>query len=198
MRTYELLYIIPATLTDDEVAQTETDIQALIQKYGGTPKESRRLGKFRFTYLIKKIRYGHYVLVYFDAESEAVAKIHEALRIHERIVRHLVLRADEAGGNEFNLVQFQEVQVDGSKDDRGKRKRQARKDDVADDVKEAASLEENSENKDLDEDSSKEAADKNKAPENADDGEDDGTFKLSAEELDKKINAALSDSTDNI
>jgi small subunit ribosomal protein S6 len=141
MRTYELLYIIPATLTDEEVAQTETDILALVQKYGGATKESRRLGKFKFAYIVKKIRHGYYVLVYFDAEPEIVAKINEALRIHERVVRHLILLANEAGGDTFSLVQFQEIVVEGSKDDR-KRKKMIKKptEDVSGDVQAAQDL----------------------------------------------------------
>ena len=188
MRTYELLYIIPATLTDEEVGQTESDIQALITKYGGTPKESRRLGKFKLAYLIKKVRHGHYVLVYFEAESEAVAKINEALRIHDRVLRHMILRADEAGGSEFNLVQFQEVIVEAGKDDRSKRRMAKEKSKVADDVKEAASLngddDDNSENNSDEEDTSK-----------AEDGDKDEVkeVKVSDEELDRKIDAALSE-----
>lgn len=180
MRLYELLYIIPATLTDEEVSQTENDIQALIQRYGGVPKESRRLGKFRLTYLIKKVRHGHYVLAYFEAEPTAVAKINEALRIHEKVLRHLILRADEAGGAEFNLVQFQEIVVEGGpKDERSRRRKaEADKAKVSEDVKVAAELEQKPE-----------AAKKEevKPVEEA--------SKITAEELDRKIDAALTENT---
>ncbi|MBU2566513.1 30S ribosomal protein S6 [Patescibacteria group bacterium] len=184
MRTYELLYIIPATLTDEEVGQTESDIQALVTKYGGTPKESRRLGKFKLAYLIKKVRHGHYVLVYFEAESDAIAKINEAMRIHDRVLRHMILRADEAGGSEFNLVQFQEVVVDAGKDDRSKRRNAKDKTKVADDVKEAAALDEDSEKESDDDEDVKKPEDVKEAVEEV---------KVSDEELDRKIDAALSE-----
>lgn len=188
MRLYELLYIIPATLTDDEVSQVETDIQALIQRYGGAPKESRRLGKFRLTYLIKKVRHGHYVLVYLEAEPEDVAKINEALRIHEKVLRHLILRADEAGGQEFNLVQFQEVVVDGSAGASKRRKSDADKSKTSEDVKAAAELEESKEDESKDEDKTDEVLG------DVSDKEDE-VLKISADELDKKIDAALSEET---
>lgn len=189
MRLYELLYIIPATLTDDEVSQVETDIQALIQRYGGTPKESRRLGKFRLTYLIKKVRHGHYVLVYLEAEPADVAKINEALRIHEKVLRHLILRADEAGGQEFNLVQFQEVVVDGSAGTGKRRKSDTDKSKAVDDVKAAAELEdakeiESKEEGKVDDETSEDVPAK-----------EDEVLKISADELDKKIDAALSEET---
>ncbi|MDD2786311.1 MAG: 30S ribosomal protein S6 [Patescibacteria group bacterium] len=181
MRLYELLYIIPATLAEEEVSQAENEIQALIQRYNGVPKETRRLGKFKFTYLIKKVRHGHYVLSYFEAEPVEVAKINEALRIHEKVLRHLILRAEEAGGSEFNLVQFQEVVVEGgAKDDRTRRRKmEAEKSKAAEDVKVAAELDAKPEEKTEDEeDSVKEEAEK-----------------ISPEELDRKIDAALTENT---
>jgi small subunit ribosomal protein S6 len=197
MRTYELLYIIPATLTDEEVAQTETDILALVQKYGGTTKESRRLGKFKFAYLVKKIRHGYYVLVYFDAEPEIVAKINEALRIHERVARHLILRADEAGGDKFNLVQFQEVVVEGpSKDDRKRKKTIKKSEDVSEDVQAAQELDKaDKENEDEpgESDESDMQADKLNQEKAEEVSKDDVMPELSADELDKKIDAALTE-----
>ncbi len=190
MRTYELLYIIPAILTDEEVAQTESDILALIQKYGGNPKESRRLGKFKFAYLIKKIRHGYYVMVYFDSEPENVAKINEALRIHERVIRHLILNKEEAGGEEFNLVQFQEVVVDGSpkdKENKSKRKKFDKKSDLtSQDVQVAAELDKNDEV----EENTDEADDIVGIKEKSETIED-VLSGLSSEELDKKIDEAL-------
>ncbi len=179
MRTYELLYIIPATLTDEEVAKTEGEIQALVQKYGGTPKESRRLGKLKLAYLIKHVRHGHYVLATFEAEPQAVAKINEALRIADKVLRHLILSAEEAGGP-FELVQYQEIVVEGtSKDDRAKRKRQDKP--VSEDVKAAAALEQGAEDK---------PAEKTEAPAEA---AEEPLKNLSADELDRKIDAALSE-----
>jgi len=179
MRLYELLYIIPATLTDEEVGQAENEIQALIQRYGGVPKESRRLGKFKLTYLIKKVRHGHYVLVYFEAEPSVVAKVNEALRIHEKVLRHMILRADEAGGNEFNMVQFQEVVVEGGpKDDRARKRRlEGEKAKVSDDVKAAAELE----------------AVKTEEPKTEEAKPAQAADVISSEELDRKIDAALTE-----
>lgn len=186
MRTYELLYIIPATLTDEEVAKAETEIQTLVQKYGGTPKESRRLGKFKLTYLIKKARHGHYVLAYFDAEPASIAKINEALRIHEKVLRHMILLAEDAGGKEFNLVQFQEVVVETTgRDDRAKRRR-LEKTKSSDDAKVASDLDAKEEPAAGTETEVAAVADKSaEAPE---------LINISAEELDRKIDAALTES----
>lgn len=118
---YELMYIVPSTLTDDDVAGVEAQVKALLEKYGATLEDATRLGKFRLAYPIKKARHGHYNLAHFTAETSALAKIDEALRIAPNLLRHLVVREDEAGGAKFELVQFVEVNLD-DKPDRPRRR----------------------------------------------------------------------------
>ena len=123
---YELLYIIPATITDDELSTVEGDVKTLLEKYGAQITESQRLGKFRFAYPINKTRYGHYVLVYFDAEGEAIAKIDAALHIEKNVLRYLVIRREQKEAKPFTLVQFTEVTVD-SKGPASRRKKTTEK-----------------------------------------------------------------------
>lgn len=121
---YELLYIIPTTFTDEEVGGVETKINALLTKLGATIESTKRLGKFRLAYPIKKQRHGHYVMVIFTAERTTLAKIEENLRIATDILRHLTLQADEAGTDQkFELIQFTEIVVEGGRDDRRRREK---------------------------------------------------------------------------
>lgn len=122
MTQYELLYIIPASFTDEDVGRIETNVKALLEKQGATIDSTSRLGKFRFAYPIKNARHGHYVMVRFSGEGAVVSKIDEALRISTEVLRHLILRADEAGGEKFDLVQFTEVNLDTKEDDRSRRR----------------------------------------------------------------------------
>lgn len=120
---YELLYIIPTSFTDDEVGAVETRISALITKYGAAVESTKRLGKLRLAYPIKDQRHGHYVMTLFKADSASIAKMEENLRINNDILRHLILRADEAGSDQkFELVQFTEVVVEGGRGDRRREK----------------------------------------------------------------------------
>ncbi len=109
---YELLYIIPATLTDEDVGAVEGTVKALLEKHGATIDSTARLGKFRFAYPIKHVRHGHYVLVRFTADGAALAAIDHGLRISQEVLRHLILRADEAGGEKFEFTQFMEVTLE--------------------------------------------------------------------------------------
>lgn len=171
---YELLYIVSASFTDEDVGRIEGVVKALLEKQGARITETKRLGKFRFAYPIKKARHGHYVLTYAEADPSAVAKIDEALRMSNDVLRHIILRADEAGGEKFDLVQFTEVNVD-MKDDRPRRKREdapaESKTKAAEDIKSGVAAIESA-------DAGAEKKDAVPAP-------------LSDEELDKKLAAAL-------
>jgi small subunit ribosomal protein S6 len=127
---YELLYILPTTLTDDEVGGIESKVNATLTKVGAVIESTKRLGKFKLAYPIKGQRHGHYVLVFFTAETSTVTKIDELLRIMPEMVRHLTLRADEAGEQKFDLVQFAEIVVEGGREERRRRERAAEKEEA--------------------------------------------------------------------
>ncbi len=117
--SYELLYIIPTTMTDEEVGTVEGKVGGLIEKYGGKVESTTRLGKLRLAFLINNQRHGHYVLVRFAAAHPQVAKIEESLRITPEVLRHLIVRADETS-SKYEMVSFQEVNLD-NKEDRPRR-----------------------------------------------------------------------------
>ncbi|MCC7523023.1 30S ribosomal protein S6 [Candidatus Uhrbacteria bacterium] len=114
---YELLYIIPTTFTEEEAGTIEQKVAALIAKYGGTLEDAKRLGKLKFAYEVKNQRHGFYVLVHFTADRASLAKIDENLRITPEVLRHIVLRAEEAGDDgKYELIEFREVNLDNKED----------------------------------------------------------------------------------
>ncbi len=125
---YELLYIVPTSFTDEETGAVETKISALITKLGAKVETTKRLGKFKLAYEIKGQRHGHYIMSIFAADGAALAKMEENLRINNDMLRHLILRADEAGSDQkFELIQFTEIVVEGGRGDRRREKPEAAK-----------------------------------------------------------------------
>ena len=148
---YELLYIIPTSFTDEEVGTVEQKISTLFTKVGATIDSTRRLGKFRLAYAIKKQRHGHYVLVMFTAEHGTIAKLDELLRITPEVLRHLIVRAEEGGAEaKFDLVQFAEVVVEGGKEDRRRREKAGEnKEESKEELKEGVAAIEGKEEKEV-------------------------------------------------
>lgn len=182
-KQYELLYIIPATFTDDDVGGIETNVKALLEKYGAAIDSTERLGKFKFAYPIKKVRHGHYIQVRFTADGPALRKIDEALRISQEVLRHLILRADEVGSDKYELIQFTEVNLDNKEPEDKSRRRvaegEAPKDDRKTEISSGVAVLEGAD---------KEVAAKEEAPAQT----------ITAEELDKKIDSALQDNLTKI
>ncbi|HTM68817.1 MAG TPA: 30S ribosomal protein S6 [Candidatus Binatia bacterium] len=90
MEKYELLYIIAAKYTDAEIEGLMEKIKGLIASAGGNVTEMHNLGRRKLAYPISHVRNGNYVLVYFEAEPEALAKLNEMLRLSADVLRHLV------------------------------------------------------------------------------------------------------------
>lgn len=139
MNRYELLYVIPTSLTEEEAGGIEIKVNALLEKHGATVESSKRLGKFKLAYPIKKESHGYYILELFSAEGASLSKIEEGLRISQGVLRHLIVRADEAGDQKFELVPFTEVVVEG-KDDRARRREKEAKEKGAGDEKKEESV----------------------------------------------------------
>lgn len=181
IREYELLYIISASFTDEEMGSVEGRVKELLEKNGASIASTDRLGKFRFAYPIQHQRYGHYVMVRFNSDTQAMARITDALRLSSDVLRHIIIRAEEVGSGKFDLVQFTEVNVDAKLDAREERQRRGRE-DSGDKTKAAADIK-----------SGVAALESGKEEEVKEAAEGAETEGLSAEELEKKINTALKD-----
>ena len=94
-KQYEILYIIPAKYTEAEVKSLMDKIKGIIEVGNAKVLEMHNLGKRRLAYPIGQVRFGNYVLAWFDAETTAIAKIDELLRLNIDITRHLITLRDK-------------------------------------------------------------------------------------------------------
>lgn len=106
--TYELMYIIPATKTEEEVKGVQDEVTAIIGEYTASCDRNESLGKRKLAYPIKGIRYGYYVIACFEAEAEAIQKLDEELRHHNGVLRHMVVKALEGAAKaEIDLPEYE-------------------------------------------------------------------------------------------
>jgi len=94
MQNYELLLILPGTLSEDEVDPLVENISKVIEDNDGTNLSVEKIEKRRLAYPIKHIRYGYFNLVYFEAEPEAVVTIQKKLLLNPELLRVLVQKYD--------------------------------------------------------------------------------------------------------
>lgn len=106
---YEMLYIIPATKTDEEVARVKDDVTQLVDKYGQECSRDEALGKLKLAYPIKAVRYGHYVLVCFACEPDAVKALDEELRHSNDVLRHTITKMEV--GSDTKEIELSEYEM---------------------------------------------------------------------------------------
>jgi len=89
---YELLAIFPGTQTEEEVQTSVQKLNELLVQHGAAITLHEFWGKRKLAYEIKHIRHGYYDLTEFDMESTKLQTLDSALRLHEALLRHQVVR----------------------------------------------------------------------------------------------------------
>ncbi len=90
MQKYDLLAIIPAVYTEEEIGPIAEKVVGLVVANGGEIVRSENLGKLKLAYPIKHQKHGYYWLVQFDAEPDTLTKLDKDLRLSDHVVRHLI------------------------------------------------------------------------------------------------------------
>ncbi|MBI4426973.1 MAG: 30S ribosomal protein S6 [Candidatus Magasanikbacteria bacterium] len=94
MQNYELLFVVPGTLSEDEVAPVVEKVKKVVLDNAGASWEMEAMEKRRLAYPMKHIRYGYFYLAFFQAEAEAVVKMQNELRLMPETLRALVTKFD--------------------------------------------------------------------------------------------------------
>ncbi|MDF1497991.1 MAG: 30S ribosomal protein S6 [Patescibacteria group bacterium] len=130
MKNYEILYILPSTMTGKEIKSNFLEIEKEVENLGGKKLEtlldhpfllkteiskeedSEELKglpviKRKLAYVIKKNRFGFYCLFNFSAEEKSIKEIDNYLRMNNNILRYIMLQIDPM--NAENLKQLQKL-----------------------------------------------------------------------------------------
>lgn len=89
MKHYELLAVLPGTLTETEAHEIATQVKETVEKNGGTSIEQEYNGKSRLAYPMRHIRYGYFFLFTFEATEADVITIQAKIRLIGQILRFL-------------------------------------------------------------------------------------------------------------
>ena len=95
-RKYELVYIASPDATEDQVTELHTQVDAIVQRLGGTIDKTENWGRRRLAYEIGRHKEGTYVLEVIDGSGELMKEIDRRLKVTDLVIRHLVVRIDES------------------------------------------------------------------------------------------------------
>lgn len=94
MKKYELTVVINPNLEEDAIKAELSDVQALIERFGGTIDKVDEWGKRRLAYEINKVNEGYYTFITFTSESSTPVELEKRMRIKENVLRYLTIAAE--------------------------------------------------------------------------------------------------------
>lgn len=141
MRHYEVVFLVHPDQSEQVPAMIER-YKTLIE--GGTGKIHRLedWGRRQLAYPINNLVKAHYVLLNIEADQAVLTELVEGFRFNDAVLRHLVMRRDEADTEQSLIMKNKDEK--GDKPERGDRRRRDENEgaigtaDIADDTAEAA------------------------------------------------------------
>ncbi len=91
MNNYETIFVIDASLTDEEITAISDKFTSMIAA-NGTTESVDVWGKRRLAYPINYKTEGYYVLVNFASEAEFISELERVYNITDGILRTIVIR----------------------------------------------------------------------------------------------------------
>jgi len=95
MNKYEIMFIVRADITEDEVKDTVKSFETVLTDMGAKILNSKDMGQKKLAYEIKKQVRGYYHLLNVECESKAVKEFDRKALIDEKILRHLIIKEEE-------------------------------------------------------------------------------------------------------
>lgn len=96
MRHYEAMYIVDADTSDEALEPIIEKYKKVIIDGGGEVTEAGKWekGRRQLAYEIEKKREGMYLMMQFQADTEAPKELDRIFRINDEVIRHLIVRQD--------------------------------------------------------------------------------------------------------
>ncbi len=113
MALYECVYIARQDVASAQVEALTAAFTEIITENSGTVSKSEYWGLKTLSYRIKKNRKGHYTLLNIDAPFEAVSEMERQMRLHDDVLRQLVLRVDAHEEGPSAMMQSRSTGRDG-------------------------------------------------------------------------------------
>ena len=94
-RTYEVMFIVDATASEDDITRLNETLQQIITDQGGTVTKQENMGRRQLAYPIGRRTEGHYVLFEVDGSGREIAELERRMRVNDQVIRYITVRVDE-------------------------------------------------------------------------------------------------------
>jgi len=136
MRHYEIVFLVHPDQSEQVSAMIER-YKALIETSGGKIHRLEDWGRRQLAYPIHNLVKAHYVLLNIEVAQATLSELTEAFRFNDAVLRHLVIRRDEAQSEQSLIMKHKD---ENKTDKPGRSERQDADDDVGDADEEVGEL----------------------------------------------------------
>jgi small subunit ribosomal protein S6 len=120
MRHYEIVFLVHPDQSEQVPAMIER-YKGLIENGSGVVHRLEDWGRRQLAYPINNLVKAHYVLFNVEADQNVLNELVEGFRFNDAILRHLVIRRDEAVTEQSLIMKNKDEK--GDKPERGERRR---------------------------------------------------------------------------
>ncbi|GAA3917900.1 30S ribosomal protein S6 [Luteimonas lutimaris] len=120
MRHYEIVFLVHPDQSEQVPAMVER-YKALIEGGEGKIHRLEDWGRRQLAYPINNLVKAHYVLLNIEADQAVLDELVESFRFNDAVLRHLVMRRDEAETEQSLIMKNKDEK--GDKPERGERRR---------------------------------------------------------------------------
>lgn len=103
-KTYESMVLLDNALVREDWKKAKATVTDTLSKYGATVLTCRRFDEKKLAYPIRGKNRGTFVICYFSLEKDSMAEIRREWELNEKVLRTLILRADEVPATEHELA----------------------------------------------------------------------------------------------
>jgi len=128
MRHYEVVFLVHPDQSEQVPAMIER-YKALIENGNGKVHRLEDWGRRQLAYPIENLVKAHYVLLNIEATQETLNELVDGFRFNDAVLRHLVMKRDEADTEQSLIMKFKDEK--GDKPERGDRRRRDDESDSA-------------------------------------------------------------------
>jgi small subunit ribosomal protein S6 len=95
MRHYEVVFLVHPDQSEQVPAMVER-YRGIIENDGGSIHRFEDWGRRQLAYPIQKLHKAHYVMLNVETSKEIIEELVQGFRFNDAILRHLVIRMDDA------------------------------------------------------------------------------------------------------
>ena len=94
MRNYELTFIVPSDVNDEDMNGVVNQIQGWVEGSQGKVTKVDHWGRRRLAYNISEYNEGNYILLNLELDPQATTELERNLKLSDKVLRHLLIRTE--------------------------------------------------------------------------------------------------------